>query len=409
MNFVSSNIEWCEVNELQGRAASHIKEAFSVLDIGCGIRPQQFVVPQLLICVEPHQEYVEVLKKNLTDSDAFIVPLDAIQALAAFPDRSVDTIFMIDVIEHMTKEAGIEVIRECERVARMQVVLFTPLGFMPQETLAGDVDGWNLHGGEWQDHKSGWYPEDFPGWDIVACKHLHAMDVKGQKIDPPYGGFYAIRSLAKVGNYFNDEYSREVFENSTSGLNKLKAIFPKFIDHIIAREVKNSNLRCGMQASQKATELFIDFGATKSHGEIMELVSRQKAADYLVEARNFNIKIDEFAKQFFEFNNRESELLNRESSLAERELKLSTSESELANRDAEFSARNAVISAAEKNILAKEQEVRLTESEISKKEKDIEEKYSALKKSELDFAETKDTFYNTRLVKFIQKVKIILG
>ena len=409
MSVDSPNIEWCEIGELQTRVTAHIKDVFSVLDIGCGIRPQQFVIPQLLICVEPHFEYVEILKKNLQDADAFIIPLDALRALAAFPDRSVDSIFMIDVIEHMPKEVGLEVIRECERVARVQTILFTPLGFMPQETLAGEVDGWNLHGGEWQDHKSGWYPEDFPNWNIVACKHLHALDVKGQKIDPPYGGFYAIKSQAKVANYFNDEYSREVLGNSTSSLNKLKTIFPKFIDHVVTREVKNSHLRCGLQAGQKATELLIELGAEKSHVEIMQQVSRQKTADFLVEARNFNAKIDEVAAEFFDFNSREHELTLRCQKIESEEASILDRHLQLEKNEALVLTREAVISQTEKNLLLREEDIREKEHEISLREQNVDKSLIEIEKLTLAHIEITKIFYNSRLVKIISKMKAIFS
>jgi hypothetical protein len=183
--------------------------ANSVLDIGCGIRPQQYISPGFLICVEPHLEYVEILKKNLNQTNSIIIPLDGRTALQSLPDKSIDSIFLIDVIEHMPKDIGFELIKECERVARNQIIVFTPLGFMPQEVHDSGIDGWNLNGGELQDHKSGWYPEDFSGWNIVGCKHLHIMDYAGTTINPPYGGFYAIKNILKSANLFNDIYSKD--------------------------------------------------------------------------------------------------------------------------------------------------------------------------------------------------------
>jgi hypothetical protein len=329
-------LEWCSRQELQNHAAKLIKPALSVLDIGCGIHPQQFVTPEMLICIEPHPEYVEILKENLRHTNAIIIPLDAAQALKALPSSSVDSIFLIDVIEHMTKEVGMYVIRECERVARLQVVIFTPLGFMPQETHAGDADGWNLHGGELQDHKSGWYPEDFPLWNIVACKHLHTHDVKGQPINPPYGGFYAVKSIAKVANYFNDIDSQDVLHRCTNNLSYLQVLFPKFIDQVVYRDIANVNLKCGIQSCQRTTELFIELGASKSTEEIFEIVNGERDDAYLAETHKFNTKLSEFASQFSDFNAREAELTTKGAELAQREAELTTKGAELAQREAEL-------------------------------------------------------------------------
>ena len=374
----TSNIQWCDSHELQNRTAALIKPAFSVLDIGCGIRPQQFITPELLICIEPHHEYVEILKKNLQNANAVVIALDALRALKGLPNRSVDCIFLIDVIEHMTKEVGVEVICECERVARQQVVLFTPLGFMPQETLTGDVDGWNLHGGDWQDHKSGWYPEDFPGWDVVACKHLHAMDVKGEAIDPPYGAFYAIKSISKSANYFNDVYAREVLTNTTSHLMTLRSLFPQFIDQVVTREVKNSDLKCGMKACQKTTELFIEVGSSKSTDEILTLANKHKANDYLLEARNFNIKIAEFAAQFTDFDSREAklaalngEVMHRDAELSQKAVLIAQRESEFSQKTAEAARRDVELAARSAKLAQREVELADQSSNLAQREVEL--------------------------------------
>lgn len=133
-------IEWCEATELQGRIAALIRDAGLVLDVGCGIRPQQFVTPDFLICVEPHPEYVDILRGNLAGADAAVIASDARTALAALPDRPADTIFLLDVIEHLEKTEGRDLIAHAERVTRQQIVVFTPLGFLPQESAPDGGD-----------------------------------------------------------------------------------------------------------------------------------------------------------------------------------------------------------------------------------------------------------------------------
>jgi hypothetical protein len=339
---IDASVVWCDRDEFHSKAASFIKPVSTVLDIGCGIRPQQYITPELLICVEPHIEYVEVLKTSLKDANAVIIPLDAIKALAGMPDRSIDSIFLIDVIEHMDKDMGVKVLLECERVARQQVVLFTPLGFMPQEIHAGDVDGWNLHGGEWQDHKSGWYPEEFAGWDIIGCKHLHLQDYLGQEITPPYGGFYAVKNVKKVANHFNDIYSNDVIASQISNLSWLRENFPLLSEKVVSRDISTSHLKCGISSCQRTTELFIELGATESQEVIFNKAAQEKSETLLHETRKHNERIKAFAEQFArldgfsfsvaEFDARTAELNARESALSQKESDLSAKETELANR-----------------------------------------------------------------------------
>ena len=104
--------------------------------------------------------------------------------------------FALDFIEHLTKGEGFDFLAQAERVARRQVVLFTPLGYFPQSYEdADEMDGWRMHGGYWQTHRSGWTPDDFPaGWDIIACREYHTKDRHGQ-LDAPAGCLWAIRTF----------------------------------------------------------------------------------------------------------------------------------------------------------------------------------------------------------------------
>ena len=294
-------LEWCSADIFHTKINEFILPASSVMDIGCGIRPQQYIIPDFLICVEPHQEYVEILKKNLSNTNSVIIPFDARSALATFPDKSIDSMFLIDVIEHMPKEVGKEILIECERIARKQVIIFTPLGFMPQEVH--DNDGWNLHGRKWQEHKSGWYPEDFPDWDIIGCKNLHTHDIKGQALTTPYGGFYAIKNIIYTENYFNNVYSKEILLSATNNLDNFKTNFPGFSEHVINREIIKNTLKCALWACQRTTILLIERGKTVSLKEILEIVNYEKMDIFVKITQEYISKVTKFASQFADINN----------------------------------------------------------------------------------------------------------
>ena len=179
---------YVRASELITEAVSRLTPTPTVLDIGCGIRPQNFVAACTRICCEPYGEYVERLRAN---PSLVVIQATWQQVVDVFPPESVDTVLLVDVIEHLDKEVGAELLAKTVQIARHQVVVFTPLGFMPQEHPDGK-DAWGLGGGDWQRHRSGWLPEDFPGWDVVACEHFHEHDVHGTVLDPPAGAFWAI-------------------------------------------------------------------------------------------------------------------------------------------------------------------------------------------------------------------------
>jgi len=107
----------------------------------------------------------------------------------------VDTVFLIDVIEHLDKADALKLLKTTEVIARKQLVVFTPIGFMPQRNPDGK-DAWGLDGGMWQEHESAWSPADFSdSWDIYASKVFHTADHTGKPFDEPFGAFVAIKCI----------------------------------------------------------------------------------------------------------------------------------------------------------------------------------------------------------------------
>ncbi|WP_072378397.1 methyltransferase domain-containing protein [Hyphomicrobium sp. NDB2Meth4] len=179
-------------------AADLAVEATDVaLDLGCGVVPMNYFRPKLHILVEPWDEYSNILRqRHGDDKSVLIIKLGALEALAALHDNSVDSIFLLDVIEHLEKDVGLKVIAEIERVASRQAVVFTPLGFMPQHMESGEPDAWGLSGGVMQEHKSGWLPDDFAaGWEFHICETYHSKNFRGEPLEKAYGAFFAIRNF----------------------------------------------------------------------------------------------------------------------------------------------------------------------------------------------------------------------
>lgn len=147
-----------------------------VVEFGPGIRPFNWYNPKRYTAVEPYLPYCDVLK---TITGAGIVNADALSVLRILTDdltpgydiekqvRTVtvgilpQAIYMLDVIEHMEKDEGKEVLELAKTKAKRQVVVYTPHGFQEQTE-----DAWGLGGDYWQTHRSGWTPDDFEGWHI---------------------------------------------------------------------------------------------------------------------------------------------------------------------------------------------------------------------------------------------------
>jgi hypothetical protein len=178
---------------------TRIESVEVVLDLGPGICPQPFVTqPYIHICVDAHRAYLERVKREIADDPKFVfinAPWDTV--VPALPDKSVDTVFALDFIEHLEKSDGLRMLREAERVARCQIVVYTPLGFFPQTYDDPDKpDRWGMDGAKWQTHRSGWDLDDFSEeWEFVICPDYITLDEHNQLMDQPMAAFWAIRNL----------------------------------------------------------------------------------------------------------------------------------------------------------------------------------------------------------------------
>ena len=169
---------------LMPTAIGRLTPTATVLDIGCGIRPQNFIACHTSICCEPYGEYVDRLRANPA---LVVIQATWQQAVDLFPADSIDTVVLADVLEHLDKTEGADLLAKTIEIARYQVAVFTPLGFMEQEHPDGR-DAWGMGGGEWQTHRSGWLPEDFAGWDTVSSDDFHGS----------HGAFWAIHHKARA-------------------------------------------------------------------------------------------------------------------------------------------------------------------------------------------------------------------
>lgn len=179
--------------ELFEKVKENIFNVDIVGDIGCGIRPQDFIKPKYHVCIDPHKQYLDYVKeKNTSNNNYSYINLDWEKALSAFPKNSIETIFLLDVIEHVDKNKAIELIKKTEQLVTKQIIVFTPLGFIEQKHET-EKDAWGLDGGKWQEHKSGWVPKDFgEGWQCFVCEDFHSHDNMGNKYETPKGAFFAI-------------------------------------------------------------------------------------------------------------------------------------------------------------------------------------------------------------------------
>lgn len=191
-------VTWVSRDELVPKAAVAMKDVNVLLDVGCAFRPQKYFKANIHVCCEPFQEYMDRLIVETAGQDKFIyLQQDLEQVCSTFPDQSVDTVYMCDVIEHIDRDVAEKCLKRLTLIARQQVILFTPIGYMAQDPSEENAttDQWGMGGMEWQKHKSGWTPDDFSAdsrWSVIACKDFHRVDGYFRDLENPFGAMWAI-------------------------------------------------------------------------------------------------------------------------------------------------------------------------------------------------------------------------
>jgi SAM-dependent methyltransferase len=141
----------------------------SVLDVGCGADSPL----GRFAATYPRTVGVDLCAEAVAASRAAgihdeYVLLDVLGIGSAFEPGSFDAVVAFDVIEHLERDDGFQLLRTMERIARRRVVVFTPNGFLRQ---AGTADN------SLQSHRSGWTAEDFQlrGYDVSGIHGLKVL------------------------------------------------------------------------------------------------------------------------------------------------------------------------------------------------------------------------------------------
>jgi hypothetical protein len=153
------------------------------MDIGSGKRPQaqEFFKPDIIYCFDPTYE------THISNEGIHMIQGTWKTAIDTMKIVPTDTVFLMDVIEHLPKQEAVSLLKETEGLVKKQIVVFTPLGFMEQDD------------GEWNTHRSGWLPEDFKvGWKTFVFPNFHRTGLKDRVLEKPHGALLAIYNKPRV-------------------------------------------------------------------------------------------------------------------------------------------------------------------------------------------------------------------
>lgn len=123
----------------------------TVLEVGCGEdSPAQYLAHRYrMVGLDLFEPALVRAKARGILTDFHLG--DALSISEKFSKGEFDAVIALDLIEHLEKEKGFELLDAMEQVAGKRVVVFTPNGFLDQP--ADD--------NPWMQHRSGWSTEDF--------------------------------------------------------------------------------------------------------------------------------------------------------------------------------------------------------------------------------------------------------
>lgn len=139
----------------------------TLIDVGCGASsPLRGVkAGSHRVGVDAHADSLQRSATNRIHHS--YVQADVRKLRDHFKPKSFDAVVALDVIEHLEKNEGWELLAAIESIARRKVIVFTPNGFLAQ----GADDN------PWQVHLSGWTVEEFTSrgyqvWGMHGWKPL---------------------------------------------------------------------------------------------------------------------------------------------------------------------------------------------------------------------------------------------
>ena len=145
-----------------------LKDCESVLDVGCGSSSQLSHLNRhfYTVGIDAFAPNIEKSKQDHVHNECYV--MDALDMDKHFAPNSFDCVMAIEIIEHLTKEDGLKMLKMMEKIARKKIIIFTPNGFVNQDDYDGNV---------WQIHKSGWTAREMRqlGFKVTGSRGWKAL------------------------------------------------------------------------------------------------------------------------------------------------------------------------------------------------------------------------------------------
>jgi O-antigen/teichoic acid export membrane protein len=134
----------------------------SILDIACGKNsPLRYLNLAYTVGIDLYKPYLKESKEKMIHSDYIICDIRKIE----FKPKSFEAVIAWDVLEHLKKEEGFELLKKMDSWAIKKILIYTPNGYIKQS----EYDDNPL-----QEHVSGWTKEEleYMGYKVIGVNGL---------------------------------------------------------------------------------------------------------------------------------------------------------------------------------------------------------------------------------------------
>lgn len=128
-----------------------VKDCEKILDIGCGKNsPIKYLTFLERSGIDAYEKDLQIAKTNRTHDNFLHANVENL--MDSLSGNKYDCVIAYDLIEHLSKVDGLNLIKNMEDSAIKKIIIYTPNGFLAQPSLES---------GDFQMHRSGWGIDEF--------------------------------------------------------------------------------------------------------------------------------------------------------------------------------------------------------------------------------------------------------
>lgn len=183
----------------------NLKNAESVLDVGCGGSSPLGKVKKTFrsVGLDIFEPSIKKSKKAKIHDDYKLGDIKKVNTF--FKPKSFDAVVALDIIEHLTRKEGLDLLEKIEKIAKKEIIILTPNGFTNQDPYDNNP---------FQIHKSGWTAGDFRkrGYRVFGMRGLRF--IRGECATIKYKPWFfwgTISVLSEVFTYFFPYFAYQLF------------------------------------------------------------------------------------------------------------------------------------------------------------------------------------------------------